>query len=199
MEKKVKGGEIKGLTLRMPRIRETKGFTLVELLVVMAIISILAVIAMANFQTSQIKARDAERKANMRQISNALEAYTSDHGFYPNAEDANGGKIKACADGGGVCKASSASTACEWSGTLSRELCDENNTVYMTEIPSDPTGKDDFADPDAQPHFCYWSDGVSYKIYTKLENDNDIDLKGPFTCNGIVTYNFGISSSNTKP
>ncbi|MDP3954930.1 MAG: type II secretion system protein [bacterium] len=170
------------------RLHVLKGFTLVELLVVMAIIGILAIVSFANFQTSQIKARDAERKANLHQIANSMEAYMNDHASYPNA---SGGKIKACADGGGICKATANATPCEWTGVSSREFCDENNTVYMKEVPSDPTGA---------PVFCYESTGSSFKIYARLENQNDPDIKTiAGTHCGLGTYNFGISSGNTTP
>jgi type II secretory pathway pseudopilin PulG len=35
--------------------------------------------------TTQMKGRDAQRKADLKQVSNALELYFSDHGQYPNS------------------------------------------------------------------------------------------------------------------
>jgi prepilin-type N-terminal cleavage/methylation domain-containing protein len=156
------------------------GFTLVELLVVMAILAILATVSLANFRNSQMKARDAQRKSDLHQIANAMEAYTSDHGGYPEAD---GGKIQACST---VDNCLTLAT-CQW-GTFPRELCDNNNTVYMKEIPDDPVGN---------PHYCYWSDSSSFKLYANLENSNDAEAAGPFSC-GTGTYNFGLASSNTK-
>jgi len=158
------------------------GFTLVELLVVMTIIGILAVVSLANFRTSQMKARDAQRKSDLRQIANALEAYMSDHGGYPPSS--TNGKIKACRCGNG-------NVECEWGGDSGeREFCDANNTVYMSKVPGDPTGS---------PNYCYWSDGKSFKLYAKLENSKDPEAKGPYTCAGYASYNFGISSPNISP
>ena len=174
--------------MKKKTIKNYSGFTLVELLVVMAIISILAVISLANFRTSQIKARDAERKNDLRQIANALEAYMSDHATYPAVSS---GKIKSCSSAS-TCSPSTV-VDCEW-GTTPREFCDTNNTVYMKEIPDDV-----IANPPGQPHYCYWSDGKSFKLYAKLENSNDPEVKGPFTCAGINTYNLGIASGNTTP
>ncbi len=164
-----------------------KGFTLVELLVVMAILGILAVVSLANFRTSQMKGRDAQRKSDLRQIANALEAYMSDHGGYPSAgTGADAGKIKACG-----CLSAIQADACDWTiDTGSRELCDENNTIYMSKVPGDPV---------ASPNYCYKSGGSWFQIYAKLENKNDSEAKLDVTCGGTPKYNFGISSPNVKP
>lgn len=50
-----------------------KGFTLVELLVVVAIIAILSVIGLTVFSSAQSNARDARRRADIDAISKALE------------------------------------------------------------------------------------------------------------------------------
>ena len=55
-----------------------KGFTLVELLIVMAIISILATLIVGGFRSSQMRGRDGARKSDLKQISNALELFYSD-------------------------------------------------------------------------------------------------------------------------
>lgn len=62
-----------------------KGFTLIELLLVLAIIGILTTLLMANFISAKVRARDAQRKSDMRQIQSALELYRSDQGSYPTA------------------------------------------------------------------------------------------------------------------
>jgi len=64
--------------------KNKKGFTLVELLVVIAIIGLLASIVLVSVNTARRKARDSKRKAELYQISVALEMYASEYGGYPS-------------------------------------------------------------------------------------------------------------------
>jgi len=64
---------------------EEKGFfTLIELLIVVAIIAILAAIAIPNFLEAQVRSKVSRAKADMRTIATALESYLSDNNHYPN-------------------------------------------------------------------------------------------------------------------
>jgi prepilin-type N-terminal cleavage/methylation domain-containing protein len=58
------------------------GFTLVELLVVVAIIAILAAIAISNLLEAQVRSKVSRAKTDMRSIATALEAYAVDHNRY---------------------------------------------------------------------------------------------------------------------
>ena len=59
------------------------GFTLVELLVVVAIIGILATVVVISYSGAQKKARDARRQSDMSTIEQALNLYYNDLGSYP--------------------------------------------------------------------------------------------------------------------
>jgi prepilin-type N-terminal cleavage/methylation domain-containing protein len=61
----------------------SRAFTLVELLVVIAVIGLLSTIAVVSLSTSRIKARDAKRIADLKQISTAVELYISANGHLP--------------------------------------------------------------------------------------------------------------------
>jgi prepilin-type N-terminal cleavage/methylation domain-containing protein len=61
------------------------GFTLVELLLVMAIIGVLAGIGIGSYQNQLKKARDGRRQADLEQIRSALEMCRADTGSYPSS------------------------------------------------------------------------------------------------------------------
>jgi len=65
-----------------PFTKAPTGFTLVELLVAVAIIAILAAIAVPNFLEAQTRAKVSRVKSDLRAISVALESYCVDYGRY---------------------------------------------------------------------------------------------------------------------
>ena len=60
-----------------------KAFTLIELLIVVAIIAILAAIAVPNFLEAQVRSKVSRVHADMRSTATALEMYRMDFGHYP--------------------------------------------------------------------------------------------------------------------
>jgi type II secretion system protein G len=60
-----------------------KAFTLIELLIVVAIIGILAAIAVPNFLNAMIRAKVSKAVADIRNIATALETYKLDRNAYP--------------------------------------------------------------------------------------------------------------------
>jgi prepilin-type N-terminal cleavage/methylation domain-containing protein len=61
-----------------------QGFTIIELLIVIAIIGILAGLVLNNFQGAQAKARDVQRKADINAIHGKLEEYYNNNNGYPD-------------------------------------------------------------------------------------------------------------------
>lgn len=70
--------------------RKPKAFTLIELLIVVAIIAILAAIAVPNFLEAQTRSKVSRVKSDMRAIATALESYAVDNNKYPHAYTAAG-------------------------------------------------------------------------------------------------------------
>ena len=64
------------------QLKSQKGFTLIELMIVVAIIGILAAIAIPNFLTYQLKSRQAEAKTNLQAIKTSEVAFQAERGCY---------------------------------------------------------------------------------------------------------------------
>ena len=73
-----------------------KGFTFVELMVVIAIGSILFAVASVTFRDVNISSRDARRKSDMEAIRQALELCRSYSGLYPDVGGVVGGSPITC-------------------------------------------------------------------------------------------------------
>ena len=88
--------------------RNGKGFTLIELMIVIAIIAILAAIAIPNFMAARRKARISADKQQLASYATALEVYATDEalgdGSYPAADTLAllVGKLKVVAADGSV-------------------------------------------------------------------------------------------------
>jgi prepilin-type N-terminal cleavage/methylation domain-containing protein len=67
------------------RLRDSRGFTLVELLVAMAIISILAVIAVQLFESLAARSRLTRAAIDAKTISSAVSLYTAHMGTLPSS------------------------------------------------------------------------------------------------------------------
>jgi general secretion pathway protein G len=63
--------------------KNIKGFTLIELMVVVAVIAILATIALFGIRQAQAAARDTQRQQIMNGLRTALERYYGDTASYP--------------------------------------------------------------------------------------------------------------------
>ena len=81
----------------MRNLRDNKGFTLIEVLVVIIIIGILSAIVIPRIATSTANARQKADIATAHEVKAALDRYQLENGAYPTSSDvsANGGNVSA--------------------------------------------------------------------------------------------------------
>ncbi len=150
-----------------------KGFTLIELIIVMIILGILLGSILGNFFTSLKKERDARRKLDLQQVQKALELYYQDKNAYPT------------------------------SLTFGSSLTDSvSGKVYMQSVPNDPQNSSGscnyyYSSPDTG-HTTYFL--YSY-IENTLDTGQGVRQSGygnncGSSCNPC---RFAVSSSNTAP
>lgn len=70
--------------LNKMRKRGQKGFTLIELMIVIAIIGILAAIAIPQFTKYRARAHNQTALADLRNVKTDLEGFFAEHQEYPN-------------------------------------------------------------------------------------------------------------------
>lgn len=123
-----------------------KSFTLLELLIVIAILGILSALFLPNFMAAREKARDTQRKSDLRQIQKAMEMYRQDQNppSYPEELPNEG-----------TC----------WS---SEPNCTGN--IYMNKFPSDP-----LASNNKKYYYQVNNNNLTYTICACLENTADPD------------------------
>lgn len=151
------------------RTTVTKGFTLVELLIVIVVIGILAAITLVAYNGVQQKARDASRQSALNTIEKGLEMYYIANGSYPSS-----GNSPSTAMSSGVWL-TTADTS--W-GVLAAAL-----KPYITPLPSDPTSTPgqsvltatgnvfDFAYySNSTGYYCGAGDNQMYVLAFKLES-----------------------------
>jgi general secretion pathway protein G len=67
--------------------RRQAGFTIIELIIVIALIGILAAIVMPNLKDQPTRAKEAVLKTNLRTMRDVLDQYKGDKGHYPTSLD----------------------------------------------------------------------------------------------------------------
>ncbi len=137
-----------------------KGFTLLEILVVIAIIALVGVFAAVAVNSARSKQRDATRLSNVRQLQSALEDHFNETNSYPS------GDLLPLGDG--------AQSAC-LSVSGFRADCSSESEVFLRIVPGTyPDGLDGAVtcgEP-ARNAFCYTQrqEGDGYVIHFELEN-----------------------------
>lgn len=125
-----------------------RGFTIVELLVVVAIVSLLISLVIVGFSSIQQKSRDVRRAADIDVFVKALNLYNNDFSAYPIYDGyINGGDI------------------------LSVALL---NSGVLKSVPLDPTNQEVNG---IIYKYDYFSDGISFQIQYCMETDSVLNVR----------------------
>ncbi len=128
--------------------RSVNGFTLVELIVVIAIIGILATLGLSSYTRVQKSARDSKRYADLKELKTALLQYYVANGTYPTT---GGAWFTVCTTGADP-TARTTSGATGWIPNLA--------PTYIDILPTDPSG----CVGGAYDGYIYQSNGTDYKV-----------------------------------
>ena len=150
-----------------------KAFTLVELLIVVAIIGILASSVVVNLSVARTRARDARRKADLKSVQTALEIYVEEKGSYPSTLGMAG-----CFPG------AAGPPFCSEPAVYIPNLAPD----YVGSLPLDPLAGRPSAlavinEPlctSAPAGYRYASDGRDYKLVAHCAIETELDSSSPF-------------------
>ncbi len=154
------------------------GFSLMELMIVVAIMLILAGIGFSNYVFSIQKSRDATRKNDLSVMAKAIESFANDFSIYPTSDN---GELVACDYN------NSGLRACSWGQPMAAYVGNQLVT-YVSKLPTDPEGD--------QAYYYESTDGSSYNLYAALENDQDPSYQADLeiVC-GNAACNYQLSES----
>ena len=107
------------------RTRRRRGFTLVELLVVIVVLAVLAAIVLPKFMNSSTRSKESALKSDLKLMRNAVSLFFTDTGTYPKTL-ADLTATAAPAKGLDTAAADKAVTASDWHGP------------YLESLPNDP-------------------------------------------------------------
>jgi prepilin-type N-terminal cleavage/methylation domain-containing protein len=132
-----------------------KGFTLIEILIVVAIIAILASIVLVGLGPTQQSGRDARRLSDLHEVQNGIELYYNSCGYYPGTDTQT-----PCTGYHPITAGTSGAYP-----VLASEL-EQFTSLGVNSVPDDPT---------AGQHYTYSAvpGGSSYILSAKLENANN--------------------------
>lgn len=174
-----------------------KFFTKSETWMLVGIFAFLAVVSYPGFRESLKLARDLQRKNDLWEIYNGLEAYHEDFGVYPISVD---GGILACKKPGSEVKFDPKVgfivdyVPCKWGQDSLRDVTDENKPAYVKNLPADPQESSGL-------HYQYISDGRFFQIYASLESKRQDEYSSKVEARNIDcgerTCNLGRSSPKT--
>jgi len=147
---------------------ERKGFTLIELMIVIAIIIILAAIAIPNYLRMTERAKVSAIESDMKAIGTALEAYNTDWTHYPydsNGTDWDYCKSELLGDGTGTVNKSGNTTVTGENGGI-QYIKQEAITAFETKVGLNSGGSIDYTSNNGGDYILTAVVPISGKTYT---------------------------------
>jgi general secretion pathway protein G len=144
--------------------KSNQGFTLIEILIVVAIIAILASVVLVGLGPTQRAGRDARRISDLRSVQNGLELFFNKCGYYP-------GTIS-----GGTCATTAPGSWTELGAALTG--------VGVNNLPNDPNSNASYG-------YAILSSGSGYVVGAALEDPNNgafSNYSSPIPGAGTVTW-----------
>lgn len=101
---------------------KSKGFTLIEVMVVISIIALLSTVALSSMTSAYTSARNSKKIQMVKQYTSALELYRNDHSSYPVYGDGSTGRLCLGETGSNVCHANTRSGDSGLNGVLTQYI-----------------------------------------------------------------------------
>jgi len=143
-----------------------QAFTLIELIVVIAIIGVLTAFAVPNFMAARERARDVQRKNDLKQLQSAIEMYKLDNGEYPSSILFT--KMKVVTN---TCWYNDNDDGTSGPDFISTCPTDDK-VIYMKKVVRDPNRS---VAADNKAYYYSSSDKYKYIVCACLENQGDAD------------------------
>jgi prepilin-type N-terminal cleavage/methylation domain-containing protein len=163
-----------------------KGFTVIELLIVIAIIGILVAILIFNFQESRKQSRDKIRRSDLQSLQLALETYKAQNGRYP----AQGCSVVAA---GGNTWTGPGPMSGGWGGSTCSTYISGLVPNFIAALPNDPS-----QEQTANLGYVYTTDttGSAYKLIVRqsvetefISSFSDMFARCPSDCGSGTACN----------
>jgi type II secretion system protein G len=161
--------------------RRGKGFTLIELMVVIAIILILALIAIPAYRNMQDRARKSRVQSDLRTLANALQMFYTDWNTYPPGQQ----PARLLPNSGPGAELTGNANASINVSTAISATGERGGIVYIEKLPVDPF------DPNSGSYYYSAnsddSPATSYVLYSQTSAPNEYIYRDSLGNAGVTT------------
>jgi type II secretory pathway pseudopilin PulG len=148
--------------------RKDRGFTIIETVIIVIILSVLSAIAAVYVTGSQKKARDSKRLADLKSIHSAVELFEAANWRLPGSPDSW----------------YQSNHNPWWAKSTTDEVFRTDLAPYLTELPKDPLKGSKHVSEEWTPLvYRYYQSGGKYKIDSGVEAETDRSASDGGICN----------------